>query len=164
VLDRTVGLAAMVLSDNKDKLRRGVYGRPGIYRHQPWGMEYRTPSNRILGSPRVMEFIFNLTKITVELSSTHYETMKSVIPDDVVVQTLRSDDLGLARELYMRMANVFCLDALPTRGRDWEREWFGPEMVVEEEPTGLGTWGRPTPTAFEHDIEFNTEEMVEEVF
>jgi len=102
--------------------------------------------------------------------------MKAVIPDDVVVQTLRSDDLGLARELYMRMSNVFCLDTLPRMERNWEHAWFGPEMGIAEESTGIGTldqpytirmhspstWGRLT--AIEHDIEFNTEEMVEEVF
>lgn len=134
-LDRTVGLASMVLSGNQDKLRRNVYGRPGIYRHQPWGMEYRTPSNGILRSPQVMEFIFRLTQITIELSAEHHRTMKAVIPDDVIVQTLRGDDLGLARELYMRMANVFCLDKIPQLGLHWEDSWFGTKSTSER-PSG----------------------------
>jgi len=124
-LDRTVGLAAMVLGNNQDARRRKVYGRPGIYRHQPWGMEYRTPSNVILRSPQVMEFIFKLTKKTVELSAEHRATMRAVIPDDIVIQVLQGDDMNLARELYRRMANVFCLDNLPYQDRQWERSWFG---------------------------------------
>lgn len=123
-LDRTVGLASMVLSNNRDKQRRGVYGRPGIFRHQPWGMEYRTPSNMLLRSPQVMEFIFKLTQVTVELAEDNYNTMQAVIPDEVVVQTLRSDNLTSARELYMRMANVFCLEKLPRTSMDWRAAWF----------------------------------------
>lgn len=124
-LDRTVGLASMVLSSNYDKRRRGIYGRPGIYRHQPWGMEYRTPSNMILRSPHMMQFIFKLTQQTIELIEDHYRTMMAVIPDDIVVQTLRGEDIGLASELYARMVNVFCLDRLPPLAfTSWEKLWL----------------------------------------
>jgi len=126
-LDRTVGLASMVLSNNEDRRRRGIYGRPGIYRHQPWGAEYRTPSNVLLRSPSMMEFIFRLAQQTIELTADHYTTFNSIIPDDLVVQVLRGDDLVSARELYMRMANVFCLDKLPHSSRDWAASWFGAE-------------------------------------
>jgi len=143
-LDRTVGLAAMVLSGNKDKLRRGVYGRPGIYRHQPWGMEYRTPSNMLLRSPTTMEFIFKLTKKVIELSVEHYNTMMAVIPDELVVQTLRGDNLKLANELYLRMANVFCLNKLPMTLMGWKTAWgfeqpehkMEAKLLTEEEYQG----------------------------
>lgn len=154
-LDRTVGLASMVLSGNHDRLRRQVYGRPGIYRHQPWGMEYRTPSNMILHSPVVMEFIFKLSQTIIELSVEHYETMKAVIPDDVVIQILRSDDIELAHELYMRMANVFCLGKLPARYTNWKSAWFGtktktrPDFVSDTRAAReTGEWRSGAPMSF----------------
>ena len=122
-LDRTVGLTAMVLNRNLDRRRRSIYGRPGIYRHQPWGMEYRTPGNILLNKPTTMKFIFKLTKKVVELSEEHYKTMEAIVPDDILLQTLRGDDLNLAYELYLRMANVFCLDKVPSGGDAWQEAW-----------------------------------------
>ena len=121
-LDRTVGLAAMVISDNCDERRRGIYGRPGVCRHQPWGMEYRTPSNCILRSPRYMRFIFRLTAKTLFLANT--SIFEEVIPDDLVVGTLRGNDVKLAKDLYDRLAVVADLPPIPSPelGR-WQDLW-----------------------------------------
>jgi len=124
-LDRTVGLASMVIADGKDARRRQVYGRPGVFRPQPWGMEYRTPSNLILRSPTTMEFIFGLAKRTVELAAEHVLTMAAAIPDEVVVSTLRGDNINLAAELYRRMELVFGLPRIPMiPNRSWQTYWF----------------------------------------
>lgn len=111
-LDRTVGLAAMIIAGGHDARRRAIYGRPGIYRHQKWGLEYRTPSNVILRSPETMRFIFQLTKIAIEDLSGESKTLQAVIPDDVLLAALRSENMVLATEMYRRVKHVFGLPKL----------------------------------------------------
>jgi len=50
--DSTLGVLDVVL-DHSDlaKKRREMYGQPGKYRLQKWGVEYRTPSNSWLNQP-----------------------------------------------------------------------------------------------------------------
>jgi len=125
-LDRTVGLASMVIADGNDHRRRGIYGRPGIYRHQPHGMEYRTPSNMILRSPKWMGFIFEIAVATVGLVSDGvYPELQAVIPDEALVWTLRSGNLDSAKEHYSRLASVFGLPSLPlVEPVNWRVEWL----------------------------------------
>ena len=124
-LDRTIGLMSMWLSDNQDSKRRGIYGRPGIYRIQPWGLEYRTPSNCILRSPTVFSTVMETAGQVIGLVEDHaYREMEYVLPDDLVVSTLRSSDVALAGSLYRVMQNIFGLPELPERpSRDWRSSW-----------------------------------------
>jgi len=123
--DRTVGLMSMWLSDNQDSRRRGIYGRPGVYRIQPWGLEYRTPSNCILRSPSVFSTVLETAAQVISLvDDDEYEEMKRVLPDDLVVGTLRSNDVTLAGTLYQMTASIFGLPALPERpSEDWKSLW-----------------------------------------
>jgi len=128
-LDRTIGLATMAMGDNEDTRRRGIYGRPGIYRVQPWGMEYRTPSNVLLRSPEFMRFAFEVAGATMEMvvERKRLKLLDNIIPDDLVVSALRGDDVELAAELYQRVAAIFNLPSTPNTegvtGYNWEKEW-----------------------------------------
>lgn len=124
MLDRTVGLASMVIGNNRDAQRREIYGRPGIYRHQPWGMEYRTPSNCLLQNPEVMKFIFKIAGETILLVK-HYGIDKLlVIPDDVLLGALRGDDIQTASNLYSIVANSVGLPPIPDVSEtDWKVAW-----------------------------------------
>lgn len=124
-LDRTVGLASMAISEGQDSRRRGIYGRPGVYRHQPWGMEYRTPSNYILRSPETIEFIFRLATATIGLvHDGRYESMRKIIPDIVIVSALRHDSPRDTARLYSRIADAFGLPKIVfTNPIMWQLQW-----------------------------------------
>jgi len=122
ILDRTIGLASMVVANNTDNLRRHVYGRPGIYRHQPWGMEYRTPSNNIIQSPIIAEYMFGLAIETVKLQK-HYEMFRELIPDELLLTTLRGDDIGQANDLYSIVREVFGFGEIPQITTGWKEAW-----------------------------------------
>jgi len=124
MLDRTVGLASMVISMNNDSKRRGIYGRPGIYRRQPWGMEYRTPSNWLLRSPKFTNFIFELGRSTIAgYIGGSYSLLQKLVPDELLLEVLRSDNIGYAEELYNRIAVACNLEKIPiARKTPWE-EW-----------------------------------------
>jgi hypothetical protein len=48
----------LVLMEPNNK-RKEMYGKAGSFRPQPWGVEYRSPSNFIISSPELMEWAFN---------------------------------------------------------------------------------------------------------
>jgi len=125
-LDRTVGLASMALGENRDKHRRHTYGRPGVYRVQPWGMEYRTPSNVILQSPDLMRFALSIAGETVKtVQGGHYEAIREVIPDDLVVEILGGDNHQAAKKLYNLMVTAFGFPTCPEAYRGaWKEAWF----------------------------------------
>jgi len=125
-LDRTVGLASTIISDNKDARRRAIYGRPGVYRHQPHGLEYRTPSNMILRSPEWLGYIFQLADHTVHLVEDGvYPELAALVPDELVVATLRSGNMEIARETFSRVATAFSLPEIPdTTPVNWRVEWL----------------------------------------
>jgi hypothetical protein len=95
-LDHTVGLLSTYIGLGEK--RRGVYGRPGIYREQPWGLEYRTPSNLILRTPKLAEQVFDLALQAVQANVT------SIVPDELVVNIMRYGSRGDAKELYNQVA------------------------------------------------------------
>lgn len=125
-LDRTVGLAAMVISSGSDERRREIYGRPGIYRYQEHGMEYRTPSNPILLTPEVMEFIFKLAGEVVLLTDQgQLDPMQEIIPDGLILEVLRSGDLSSAAKLYQLVSEVYGFEPIPVvHTQDWVENWF----------------------------------------
>ena len=62
-LDFTLGLPSLWWdSDNE---RRTLYGKAGAYRPKPYGVEYRTLSNRWLENERLMEFVHRTAVATV---------------------------------------------------------------------------------------------------
>lgn len=123
MLDRTVGLASMILGNNKDIKRRELYGRPGIYRIQPWGIEYRTPSNVLLSSPELMRFIFKLGGDTIMLVKDYGADKLLIIPDDVILGVLRSSDIETAKTLYELLTGAINLPPLPEIPNEWRGAW-----------------------------------------
>lgn len=123
-LDRTVGLAIQALGNNKDWRRRLVYGRPGIYRLQPWGMEYRTPSIYAFKSPEILEFTIHLVQTSLDMN---LDELEEVIPNKLLVNTMRSDSddaADLARELYATVATFYGLPELPDLPENWKEGWL----------------------------------------
>ena len=86
--DRTIGLLSLATSDGLGEQRRQIYGRPGIYRHQPWGIEYRTPSNTLLANDKLVT-AYELGINVIKDIDTIGPRLKDAVPDEVVLSVLR---------------------------------------------------------------------------
>jgi len=62
-LDATIGVASL-LFDN-DKKRRTLYGKAGCFRPKPFGVEYRTLSNKWVKNQRLTTFVYDCALIAV---------------------------------------------------------------------------------------------------
>ena len=49
-----------------DNARRDFYGKAGACRYKSYGVEYRTPSNFWLNTPKLMAFVFNQIQVAIE--------------------------------------------------------------------------------------------------
>ena len=111
-LDRTVGLVSLALSKGTGDRRRDIYGRPGIYRIQPHGIEYRTPSNVLMSSPERVESIFRLAGETLQLVMDGYYEEFFLIPDELVVQALKFGSWQQATDLSNLLLTALGLEVI----------------------------------------------------
>lgn len=58
-MDYYVGLSSLFWDNDQD--RRKGYGKPGAFRIKPYGVEYRSPSNRWISSKELCTKVFDLT-------------------------------------------------------------------------------------------------------
>lgn len=56
-MDYYLGMFSLMWDDDND--RRSLYGKAGAFRPKPYGMEYRTMSNRWLQSPGLMNWVWS---------------------------------------------------------------------------------------------------------
>lgn len=61
--DYTLGMMSMKWDE--DTLRRSLYGKAGAHRRKPYGVEYRTLSNKWLINQDLQKYIFDTTKLTM---------------------------------------------------------------------------------------------------
>lgn len=59
LMDRHLGVYS-ILWDKDDK-RRAMYGKAGSFRPKPYGMEYRTLSNKWIFNPKLVKFVYDAT-------------------------------------------------------------------------------------------------------
>lgn len=69
MLDLFLGVPMMIMDGSPMTVeRRAVYGQPGRYRRTKYGIEYRTPGNFWLSSPKLARLIFEICEIVIGLS------------------------------------------------------------------------------------------------
>ncbi|MGL5323575.1 MAG: putative amidoligase domain-containing protein [Aeromonas sp.] len=97
-LDFRLGLPSL-LWDNDGK-RRELYGKAGAYRIKPYGVEYRTLSNRWLSSPKLQEFVFNQVVASVEalLTLKKEDRMQELYAQDRARRAINQGDIRYARD------------------------------------------------------------------
>lgn len=67
LLDLFIGIPSLFIDhDPTSARRREVYGQAGRYRVKDYGLEYRSLSNFWLASPKLVEFVYDVSKFTVE--------------------------------------------------------------------------------------------------
>jgi hypothetical protein len=79
LLDLYLGVPSVIL--DSDFMRKSIYGNAGDFRHQKYGLEYRTLSNFWLKSQFFVDWVFNNTMSALERYNSGFEI---------------SDNLGLA--------------------------------------------------------------------
>ena len=80
----------------------------------------------ILRSPEWLGYIFQLADHTVHLVEDGvYPELAALVPDELVVATLRSGNMEIARETFSRVATAFSLPEIPdTTPVNWRVEWL----------------------------------------
>lgn len=63
-LDLFISVPLVIMEPNNR--RKEMYGKAGAFRQQPWGVEYRSPSNFILSSSELMKWAFNQVLKAIE--------------------------------------------------------------------------------------------------
>jgi len=101
-LDATVGVWSVAAAEKLDNpIRRKYYGLPGEWRDTPYGIEYRTPSNFWLTTPKAAHAIFEVGRAAIQL----FEANKAHLwasEQDEVVRTIMKHDATHAREILHR--------------------------------------------------------------
>ena len=64
LMDKTVGVYSVLW--DKDKERRKMYGKAGSFRAKPYGVEYRTLSNKWLFNEDLVKFVFDGAREAME--------------------------------------------------------------------------------------------------
>lgn len=89
ILDSTIGVYSLLWDDDDE--RRKMYGRAGSFRPKPYGMEYRTLSNRWVFSEKLTQFVFEGVERALKLASQGFDPLESQpFIEDIINQSLRS--------------------------------------------------------------------------
>jgi hypothetical protein len=91
-----------------ERIRAKLYGQPGRYRIQPWGIEYRTPSNNWILSRITMAQMFRAAKVAFRLLQDP-KVGKAVINDFLpdTIKALTNADDELAQQTLSELRNDY---------------------------------------------------------
>jgi len=95
-----LNLALPMILFDKDKMRRKLYGKAGAFRHKPYGMEYRTLSNKWLESKEAMKWVFDNTHRAFTLAAEIHGTSKAdEIDFSFIADAINNSNEEIAKEL-----------------------------------------------------------------
>ena len=102
MLDAVVGTMSVALVPTRmEKFRRNFYGKPGTFRIQPHGMEYRTLSSFWMVSPQMQSLIFGLVRDCFTYSAKGMDDKYlSKFDMDEVVRVISESDVKGAKDIY----------------------------------------------------------------
>ena len=103
-LDFTVGLRTLLF--DTDGRRRSLYGKAGAFRHKPYGVEYRVPSNAWCQSEDLAAMMFDGCTQAVEMLNDGIELDKTY---PGLAQKLIDDNKTAWVEEYPKLADVLGL-------------------------------------------------------
>lgn len=91
-----------------EQIRAQLYGQPGRYRIQPWGIEYRTPSNSWITNITTMAHMFRGAKAAFELLQNPKEG-KAVIKEflDDTILALSTADTKLSQTIVENVRSQY---------------------------------------------------------
>ena len=95
--DYLLGLPSM--AEDKDELRRELYGKSGAIRYKPYGVEYRTLSNYWIWDDAMVAVIHGRAQMAYDLRS-RLEELQALIPQADVQQAINSNDRANSAAMY----------------------------------------------------------------
>ena len=101
--DLVLGTADVLLEHSADgRKRREMYGQPGKYRLQPWGVEYRTMSNVWAVHPEVTRAVLGLAHALHSAIDGGFDTMETISEVDIleVIRAITECDHETAYALF----------------------------------------------------------------
>jgi len=111
VCDATLGIADVVLEHGSlGKKRREMYGQPGKFRIQPWGVEYRTPSNVWVAHPEsallYLTLAHDIHKLFIDNSLEDITPPHSM---DQVIDVINACEVTAAQDLLAEVGFLYNL-------------------------------------------------------
>lgn len=102
-MDVFLGVPSIFMDGDTD--RRKLYGRAGACRPKDYGDEYRTLSNFWIFDPKMIQFVYERTKMAVEWSKQH-----SLIPDSplgmAVVDAINNSNFDAAKFVFTEVPDA----------------------------------------------------------
>ncbi len=95
-LDARVGVLSLLWDD--DAKRRVLYGKAGAFRPKPYGMEYRTPSNAWLNSPKLVGFVYKQVIESIKACVTGISLMHKAYDAKAIIN---GNDVDYARDIAL---------------------------------------------------------------
>jgi len=98
LMDVVVGMSLVLIDkDPTSPARKSLYGKAGRLRPCPYGVEYRTPSNYWLSSPKLASLIYDLSMYVLGIAdSGNADAVLSQFNENDVQQAINDNDVALA--------------------------------------------------------------------
>jgi len=111
VCDATLGIADVVLEHSSlGKQRRLMYGQPGKFRIQPWGVEYRTPSNAWVAHPESALLYLTLAHDIHKLFiNNNLEDITRPSNIDQIIDVINTCEVTAAQDLLKEVGSIYNL-------------------------------------------------------
>ena len=108
LLDYILGNTAVLLDQSPASTkRRELYGKAGVYRTPPHGIEYRVLSNFFIAHPAITSLVLALARDTVAiLASGGYQKIFDVVPPEDIIVAINTNDKELAFRNWMKIRDV----------------------------------------------------------
>jgi hypothetical protein len=84
-------------------VRRSLYGKAGCCRLKPYGVEYRTVSNFWASNPKIVDVMYALTELAVNLrkdGASAENLIANMGGEAIIVNTINNSDEMSSRTLY----------------------------------------------------------------
>ena len=91
------------LAIDTDITRRELYGNAGAFRPKPYGVEYRTPSNFWVSSPKTMSMMYDLVKLTLRNLTSLNDTPSQEFQREYGNLSVRNE----MRARYLNKSSIF---------------------------------------------------------
>ena len=100
VLDILLGVPFVLIDKSKGvKERRGLYGKAGCHRPTDYGVEYRVLSNYWTASPKLVELVYDIAEVALDIVANGPEKLFEAVPEQEVVDTINNNNATKARKL-----------------------------------------------------------------
>lgn len=105
LMDYLVGNTMVLLDQSPEStLRRQLYGKAGVFRAPPHGIEYRVLSNFFLRHPALFSLVLALSREVIAAfltSSEHVDTIMAAVPPEDIIVAINNNDKELAFRNWM---------------------------------------------------------------